>query len=71
MDAQSTTVANKSFYQFAVSPGTRDHRGFFVQDGTYGLVRVENSGWAFICLDNHTCYYVDPEQLLEVCDLED
>ena len=62
---------NQSFYNFAIAPGTRDHKGYFVQDGTYNLVRVEDSGWAFICQDNHTCYYVDPETLSEVCDLED
>lgn len=62
---------NKSLYNFVVTPGTRDHRGFFVQDGTYDLLRVEPSGWAFICLDNHVCYYVDPENMLEVCNLED
>ena len=62
---------NNTFYNFSITPGTRDHRGYFVQDGTYNLVRVEQSGWAFICQDNHTCYFVDPEQLLEVCDLED
>lgn len=64
-------LPNQSFYNFAIAPGTRDHKGYFVQDGTYNLVRVESSGWAFICLDNHTCYYVDPESLMEVCDLED
>jgi len=65
------TPKNISFYNFAIAPGTRDHKGYFVQDGTYDLVRVEDSGWAFICQDNHTCYYVDPESLSEVCDLED
>lgn len=62
---------NQHSYDRVVTPGTRDHRGFFVQDGTYELVRVESSGWAFICLDNHKCYYVDPDNLLEVCDLDD
>ncbi|MBF2035560.1 MAG: hypothetical protein IGR92_08765 [Leptolyngbyaceae cyanobacterium T60_A2020_046] len=62
---------NTSFFNFVVSPGTRDHRGFFVQDGLYDLVRVETSGWAFICLDSHTCYYVDPENVYQVCELED
>jgi hypothetical protein len=65
------TPQNSSFYHFVVSPGTRDHRGFFVQDGTYDLVRVEESGWAFICLDNHICYYVDPDRVLEMCPLDE
>lgn len=64
-------IQNKSPYTLVVTPGTRDHRGFFVQEGTYDLVRVESSGWAFVCLDNHTCYYVDPESLLEVCNLDE
>jgi hypothetical protein len=62
---------NNSLYNFTTTPGTRDHKGYFVQDGTYSLVQVESTGWAFICLDNHTCYYVNPENLLEVCDLAD
>jgi len=62
---------HKSFYNFAIAPGTRDHKGYFVQDGTYNLVRLEDSGWAFVCQDNHTCYYVDPAKLSEVCDIED
>ena len=62
---------DKNISTLVVTPGTRDHRGFFVQEGVYDLVRVEPSGWAFVCLDNHTCYYVDPENLLEVCSLDD
>ncbi|MDA0673005.1 MAG: hypothetical protein O3C67_04770 [Cyanobacteria bacterium] len=65
------SIPNNSPFHFVVSPGTRDHRGFFVQDGTYDLLRVEESGWAFICLDNHVCYYVDPENVLEVCPLDE
>ncbi|NJN21300.1 MAG: hypothetical protein HC812_09035 [Leptolyngbya sp. RL_3_1] len=64
-------ILNNSSFNFAAAPGTRDHHGFFVQDGTYELVRLDPSGWAFVCLDNHTCYYVDPENLLECCDLEE
>jgi hypothetical protein len=64
-------TSNSSFYNFVVMPGTRDHRGFFVQDDTYELVRVEDSGWALICLDSHVCYYVDPENVLEVCNLDE
>lgn len=59
------------FHSFVLAPETRDHKGFFTQDGTYNLVRLESSGWAFVCLDSHTCYYVDPENLLEVCLLEE
>ena len=62
---------NQSLYNFTITPGTRDHKGYFVQDGTYSLEQVDSTGWAFICLDNHTCYYVNPDNLLEVCDLED
>ncbi len=51
---------NDGNYRFSVVPGTRDHRGFFVQDTTYELVDVSDTGWARICLDSAACYYVDP-----------
>lgn len=50
-------------YRFEVLPGTRDHRGYFIQDSTYELVDVSDAGWARICLDSAACYYVDPANL--------
>ncbi len=50
-------------YTVSVLPGTRDHRGYFVQDSTYELVGVSDAGWARICLDSAACYYVDPANL--------
>jgi hypothetical protein len=50
-------------YRFSVLPGTRDHRGFFVQETTYELVGVSDAGWARICLDSAACYYVDPANI--------
>ncbi|NJL49085.1 MAG: hypothetical protein HC929_18515 [Leptolyngbyaceae cyanobacterium SM2_5_2] len=47
-----------------IKPETRNHKGFFVQDGDYSLVSIEASGWALICVDDAVCHYVDPDNLL-------
>lgn len=47
-----------------VRPDTRNHRGFFVQNGAYELMGIEQSGWALICIDEVVCHYVDPDNLL-------
>jgi hypothetical protein len=47
-----------------VKPETRNHKGFFVQDGPYELMGIEKSGWALICIDDAVCHYVDPDNLL-------
>ena len=49
--------------QVHVKPETRNHKGFFVQQGTYDLKSIDDSGWALICLDEAVCYYVDPDNL--------
>lgn len=46
-----------------VKPGTRSHRGFFVQEASYKLMDIHSSGWALICLNDAACYYVDPDDL--------
>lgn len=46
-----------------VKPDTRNHKGFFVQDTSYELVGIEQSGWALICVDEASCHYVDPDNL--------
>ncbi|NEP15577.1 MAG: hypothetical protein F6J97_01595 [Leptolyngbya sp. SIO4C1] len=46
-----------------VKPDTRNHKGFFVQDGPYTLVDIDKSGWALICIDEAVCHYVDPDNL--------
>lgn len=46
-----------------VKPETRNHKGFFIQEGSYMLMGVDESGWAFICLDDVSCHYVDPDSL--------
>ncbi|MCA1904148.1 MAG: hypothetical protein CV045_02495 [Cyanobacteria bacterium M5B4] len=46
-----------------VKPETRNHKGFFVLEGTYSLVDIDQNGWALICLDEHVCHYVDPDDL--------
>jgi hypothetical protein len=53
-------------YNFEVQPGTRNHKGYFVQETAYKLVGIDQAGWALICLDNTTCHYVDPDSLQEV-----
>jgi hypothetical protein len=46
-----------------VRPDTRNHKGFFVLEASYRLMEIENNGWALICLDDHVCHYVDPDDL--------
>ena len=46
-----------------IKPETRNHRGFFVQEGSYKFMGIDQSGWALICVDDATCHYVDPDNL--------
>ncbi len=46
-----------------VQPDTRNHRGCFVQETSYKLVNVDRAGWAFICMNDAVCHYVDPDNL--------
>ncbi|NET37877.1 MAG: hypothetical protein F6K19_38715 [Cyanothece sp. SIO1E1] len=46
-----------------VKPDTRNHKGFFVQETSYKLMGIDDSGWALICIDDATCHYVDPDNL--------
>ena len=55
----------------SIKPETRNHQGFFVRDGRYELMRVDESGWALICFDDVSCHYVDPDNLESVEDLVD
>ncbi|MEB3343118.1 hypothetical protein [Okeania sp.] len=48
-----------------VKPETRNHKGFFIQEGDYKLMNIDESGWALICLDDAVCHYVDPDNLQE------
>jgi len=47
----------------SVKPNTRNHKGFFVLEGSYELVDIKPSGWALICSNEATCHYVDPDNL--------
>jgi hypothetical protein len=47
-----------------IKPETRNHKGFFIQEGSYKLMGIDQSGWALICLDDAVCHYVDPDNLL-------
>jgi hypothetical protein len=51
-----------------IKPETRNHRGFFIQDGSYKLMGIDDSGWALICVDDATCHYVDPDNLQQFID---
>ncbi len=53
----------KNAYNIEVKTETRNHRGAFVQETSYKLVSVTQSGWARICVDDASCHYVDPEHL--------
>jgi hypothetical protein len=59
-------MITNSDYKLGVNVGTRNHKGMFVRHTAYKLVRIEPSGWAFICQDNSTCQYVDPDSLREM-----
>ncbi|MDY6936135.1 MAG: hypothetical protein SWY16_00590 [Cyanobacteriota bacterium] len=49
-----------------VQSETRNHQGFFIQEGSYQLMRIDESGWALICIDDVSCHYVDPDNLTQV-----
>ncbi|MFN3361327.1 MAG: hypothetical protein ACK421_07885 [Pseudanabaenaceae cyanobacterium] len=53
----------KERQEVKVKPETRNHKGFFVVEETYKLVSIDQNGWALICLDDHVCHYVDPDDL--------
>lgn len=50
-------------YSFEVLPGTRNHRGCFVQDTAYKLISIDQTGWALICKSEMSCDYVDPDNI--------
>ncbi|MEO0432170.1 MAG: hypothetical protein AAF151_10805 [Cyanobacteria bacterium J06656_5] len=58
-------MINTDAYNLEVKSGTRNHKGYFVQDSAYKLMGIDKSGWALICQDNTTCHYVDPDSLQE------
>ena len=47
----------------AIKHDTRDHKGFFIQEGDYELMGIDKSGWALICVNETSCHYVDPDDL--------
>ena len=51
------------FNNIEVKPDTRNHRGCFVQETSYKLVNIDRAGWAFICINDAVCHYVDPDHL--------
>lgn len=59
-------MMNSELYNFEVLPGTRNHKGCFVQDNAYKLIAIDQAGWALICMDEMSCHYVDPDDLREL-----
>lgn len=53
----------EDFDNIEVKPDTRNHRGCFVQETSYRLVNIDRAGWAFICMNDAICHYVDPDNL--------
>jgi hypothetical protein len=53
----------EDFNNIEVKPDTRNHRGCFVQETAYKLVNIDRAGWAFICMNDAVCHYVDPDNL--------
>ena len=58
------------FNNIEVKPDTRNHRGCFVQETSYKLVNIDRAGWAFICINDAVCHYVDPDNLQQVKSVE-
>ncbi|NEN91897.1 MAG: hypothetical protein F6K48_24515, partial [Okeania sp. SIO3H1] len=54
---------NNNNKEVSLKPETRNHKGFFIQQGDYKLMSIDESGWALICLDDAVCNYVDPDNL--------
>lgn len=59
-------MMNSDSYNFEVLPGTRNHKGCFVQNSIYKLIAIDQAGWALICIDEMSCHYVDPDDLCEL-----
>lgn len=58
------------FNNIEVKPETRNHRGCFVQETAYKLVSIDPAGWAFICMNDAVCHYVDPDNLQQSAAIE-
>lgn len=52
-----------------IKPETRNHKGFFIEQGSYKFMGLDQSGWALICVDDATCHYVDPDNLESIEEL--
>ena len=60
---------NNEINEVKIKPETRNHKGFFIEEGGYKLMSIDESGWALICLDDAVCHYVDPDNLEEAKEL--
>ncbi|MBW4490565.1 MAG: hypothetical protein KME12_22525 [Trichocoleus desertorum ATA4-8-CV12] len=55
-------------YNVQIESGTRNHKGFFIEDTDYKLVGIDQSGWALICMNDAVCHYVDPDNIKVLAD---
>jgi hypothetical protein len=56
-------------HRVAVKQETRNHKGFFIEKGSYKFMGLDQSGWALICVDDVSCHYVDPDNLEQLEEL--
>lgn len=61
-------LSKMSIENVNIKPETRNHKGFFIQEADYKLMRIDDNGWALICLDDAVCHYVDPDDLQATSD---
>lgn len=57
-------------HDVGIKPETRNHKGFFINEDTYQLVQVDQTGWALICSSDAVCHYVDPDNLQPMSESE-
>ena len=58
------------FNNTEVKPDTRNHRGCFIQETSYKLVNIDRAGWAYICMNDAICHFVDPDNLQQAAVVE-
>lgn len=62
-------IFNNDFNDVNVKLEICNYKGFFIQEGDYKLMSIDEFGWVLICLDDVVCYYVDLDNLKEIKEL--